>query len=81
MVMKQALLSISCLALSSILAAQSKEMLIKETEEKLKNSRATISQILTDKKYDAIHPETSFRNIIEKYAKAEAISITTDTIP
>ena len=81
MVMKQALLSISCLVLSSILAAQSKEMLIKETEEKLKNSRATISQILTDKKYDAIHPETSFRNIIEKYAKAETISITTDTIP
>lgn len=55
--------------------------LIKEAEEKLKTGKATISQILTDKKYDALHPETSFRNIIEKYAKAETISIATDTIP
>ena len=55
--------------------------LIREAEEKLKTGNATISQILTDKKYDAVHPETSFRNIIEKYAKAETISIATDTIP
>ncbi|HEU5164108.1 MAG TPA: hypothetical protein VFU29_01140 [Chitinophagaceae bacterium] len=40
-----------------------------------------MSQILTDKKYDAVHPETSFREIIEKYCKAETISIATDTIP
>jgi protocatechuate 3,4-dioxygenase beta subunit len=58
-----------------------KEALIKEAEEKLKPNKASISQILTDKKYDAIHPETSFRNLIEKYCKAETISITSDTIP
>lgn len=61
--------------------SQDHENLIKEAEEKLKTGKATISQILTDKKYDAIHPETSFRNLIEKYCKAEIISIATDTIP
>ena len=58
-----------------------KETLIKEAEEKLKTNKATISQILTDKKYDAVHPETSFRGLIKKYCKSEIISIATDTIP
>jgi len=58
-----------------------KDALIKETEEKLKTNKATISQILTDKKYDAVHPETSFRELIKEYCKAEIISIATDTIP
>jgi len=58
-----------------------KDGLIKEAEEKLKSGKATISQILTDKQYDALHPETSFRNLIEKYCNAGIISIATDTIP
>ena len=58
-----------------------KETLIKEVEERLKTNQATNSQILTDRKYDAVHPETFFREIIEKYCKAETISIATDTIP
>jgi len=61
--------------------SQDNETLVKEAEEKLKTNKATISQILTDKRYDAIHPETPFRNLIEKYCKAETISIATDTIP
>jgi hypothetical protein len=56
-------------------------VLIKEAEEKLKAGKTNISQILTDKKYVVVHPETSFREIIEKYCKAETISIATDTIP
>lgn len=81
--MKQISLSILlCIALSVQLSCQTnKGDLAKEVEEKLKNNKATISQILSDKKYDALHPETSFRNIIEKYCKAETISIATDTIP
>jgi len=55
--------------------------LLKEAEGKLKSGKATISQILTDKRYDALHPETEFRDVIAKYAKAETISIATDTIP
>jgi len=81
--MKQISLSILlCAALASpLFGQQNKDALIKEAEGKLKNSRATISQILTDKKYDAAHPETSFRNLIEKYSNTGTISIVTDTIP
>ena len=71
-----------CFATScSTLGQTNKDALIKEVEEKLNGSNTTVSQILTDKKYDVLHPETEFRNIIKKYAKAETISITTDTIP
>ena len=81
--MKEIILSILlCTAFSTISFCQvNKETLIKEAEEKLKTNKATISQILTDKKYDAVHPETSFRELIKKYCKAEVISIATDTIP
>ncbi len=82
-VMKQIILSLLlCTASANLLVGQSnKETLIKEAEEKLKTNKTTVSQIFTDKKHDAIHPETSFRNIIEKYSNAETLSIATDTIP
>src|SRR4249920_4144965 len=81
--MKQiSLIILLCATLAgSLFAQESKNALIKEAEEKLRNNQASISQILTDKKYDAVHPESSFREIIEKYCKAGTISITTDTIP
>ena len=81
--MKEIILSILlCTALSNDSFCQlNKETLIKDAEEKLKTNKATISQILTDKKYDAVHPETSFRGLIKEYCKAEIISIATDTIP
>ncbi len=81
--MKQISLSLLlCATLASCLfAQQNKDALIKEAEEKLKNNQTSISQILTDKKYDAVHPETSFREMIEKYCTAETVSIATDTIP
>jgi protocatechuate 3,4-dioxygenase beta subunit len=64
-----------------LFSQNNKEILVKEAEEKLKNNQTSISQILADKKYDAVHPETSFRELIKKYCKAEVISIATDTIP
>ena len=81
--MKEIMLSILlCTTISNASFCQlNKETLIKEVEEKLKTNKATISQILTDKKYDAVHPETSFRELIKKYCNAEVISIATDTIP
>lgn len=80
--MKELTLSILlCIAAPMALCCQNKDDLINEAEEKLKHNRASISQVLTDRKYDAVHPETSFRKIIEKYCKAETISIITDTIP
>jgi protocatechuate 3,4-dioxygenase beta subunit len=72
---------LSFIAFLSTACSQDNQNLVKEAEERLKTNKATISQILTDKKYDAIHPETSFLNLIEKYCKAETISIATDTIP
>jgi len=81
--MKEIILSILlCTSISNASFCQlNKETLIKESEEKLKTNKATISQILTDKKYDAVHPETSFRELMKKYCTAEVISIATDTIP
>jgi len=81
--MKQITISIFVfIALSNSLCSQTnKNELVKEAEEKLKNNKATISQILTDKKYDAMHPETLFRNLIEKYSNTGTISMATDTIP
>ena len=78
--MKKLLLLLNVLVTPLFLSCQSNG-LIREAEEKLKTGKATTSQILTDKKYDALHPETEFRDVIAKYAKAETISIATDTIP
>ena len=81
--MKEIILNILlCITFSNASFCQlDKETLIKEVEEKLKTNKATISQILTDRKYDAVHPETSFRELIKQYCKAEVTSIATDTIP
>lgn len=67
-------------AKSGLFAQQSNAVLLREAESKLQKG-SSLSQILTDKKYDALHPETSFREMIKNYCKAETISIVTDTIP
>jgi protocatechuate 3,4-dioxygenase beta subunit len=79
--MKSFLLIINFISPLFVSCQLSPDGLIREAEEKLRTNKATISQILTDKKYDVVHPETSFREIIERYCKAETISIATDTIP
>jgi len=79
--MKSFLLIVTFISPLFVSCQLSTDGLIKEAEEKLKTGNATISQILTDKKYDAVHSETAFRQLIEKYCKAETISIATDTIP
>lgn len=65
--MKQIILSIllATALINPVFNQQNKETLIKELEEKLKNNTAIISQILTDKKYDVVHPETSFREVLQ----------------
>jgi protocatechuate 3,4-dioxygenase beta subunit len=80
--MKFSLITTAFLFITHLLFSQTnKETMIIETEEKIKTGKATISQILTDKKYDALHPETNFRELIKKFCKAEIISIASDTIP
>jgi protocatechuate 3,4-dioxygenase beta subunit len=56
------------------------DSLLSEVTAKLKSGRE-VSSILTDKKYDKLHPETSFRDLIKKYSSAKVLSIATDTIP
>jgi protocatechuate 3,4-dioxygenase beta subunit len=80
--MRSSLITVTCfLFFVTTACSQNDQNLIKEAEEKLKTGKTTISQILTDKKYDWAHPETEFRDLIAKYAKAETISIASDTIP
>lgn len=80
--MRSSLLTTSCFLLFVTAAcSQNTQPLIKEAQEKLKTDQATISQILTNKRYDVVHPETEFRELIRDYCKAETISIATDTIP
>lgn len=55
--------------------------LLKEIETKLKSKSASISSILTDKNYQALHPETSFRELIKKYAATDPVQIATDEEP
>jgi len=51
--------------------------LLKEAETKLENGSATVSSILTDKKYLSIHPETAFRELIEKHSNTGILEIST----
>ena len=67
------------LTLTSCSFAQ-KDSLLADATAKLKSGK-DVSSILTDKKYDKLHPETAFRELIEKYSTATVLSITTDTIP
>jgi len=81
-IMQKALLVISYFFIAGILYSQtSNEELIKEAGVKLKSDKTSVSEILTHKKYDAVHPETSFRELIKKYSTAAVLSIITDTIP
>jgi len=76
-VLKEIILSILlCTAFSDFFCQVDEEieMLIKEVEEKLKNNSATISQIFTDKKYDAIHPEASFKEILQSRKHIDTIT-------
>ena len=51
--------------------------LLNEVTTKLENKSATVSFILTDKKYLSIHPATAFRELIKTYSTADVLKITT----
>jgi protocatechuate 3,4-dioxygenase beta subunit len=57
-----------------------KDSLLSDATAKLKAGK-DVSSILTDKKYDKLHPETAFRELIKNYSGATTLSIATDTIP
>lgn len=55
--------------------------LIREAGTKLKSRTATVSEILTDKKYLRVHPATDFRKIIEDNCTSAVLKITTPEEP
>ena len=72
---------ISFFAIANFITAQpTNASLLKEVEKKL-SSGTSISQILTEKKYENLHPDTDFRKLVESHCKADVISIAGDTIP
>ena len=76
--MKKILLLLLLLGSWSYLPAQSPDnaSLIKEAADKLKNKTATVSSILTDKRYLPVHPETDFRELIRNNCSTDVLQIT-----
>ncbi|MEO5564281.1 MAG: hypothetical protein ABIR18_12625 [Chitinophagaceae bacterium] len=66
----------------SCLPAQTDNLaLLKETEVKLKSSAASVSDILTDKKYMFLHPSTPFREMIKQYSTTAVLKVATAQEP
>lgn len=54
---------------------------IKDAAALLKNGSATVSGLLSDKKYLSLHPDTDFRELIKEYCTVGALTIATDDEP
>lgn len=82
-VMKRILLPLLLMGSWSYLPAQSTDnaSLIKEAADKLKNKTATVSSVLTDKRYLPVHPETDFRELIKNNCSTGVLQITTADEP
>lgn len=67
---------------SCIVRAQTDSLaLISEVKIKLQNKSASVSDILSDKKYLSIHPAPSFREVIKTNSDAGVLKITTPDEP
>jgi hypothetical protein len=56
-------------------AQKDKNALIAEVENQLIHRTVTISQVLTNKNYEQLHPETAFRELVKKYASTGTTDI------
>ncbi|MEO7922933.1 MAG: hypothetical protein ABIR30_04595 [Chitinophagaceae bacterium] len=63
------------LLFSACTTAQTGTELLKEVKTQLENGSVTVSTILADNKYASLHPETSFRQLIEKYSATGVLKI------
>jgi protocatechuate 3,4-dioxygenase beta subunit len=61
--------------------AQDDTKMIQQIDDYLTNSKTTISKILSDNHFMALHPVTAFREVIKKHAKAEKVILVTDDEP
>jgi len=55
--------------------------LLQEAENKLKSGKSSVSDLLTDPHYLSIHPNSTYRNLIREYSKADILRITTANEP
>jgi protocatechuate 3,4-dioxygenase beta subunit len=62
-------------------AQTDQSVLQKEALGKLKEKQQNVSGILADPKYLALHPQTSFRELIKEYCTAAPLTITTSAEP
>lgn len=56
-------------------------VLLQEAEKKLQSGTATVSALLTDSRYQSLHPVTSYRKLIETYSTDAILQITTASEP
>jgi protocatechuate 3,4-dioxygenase beta subunit len=68
-------------SIPTILAQQDTIALLNEAKTKLQAGTASISYVLSYKRYLVLHPETTFREIIKEHATADVLTITTDNEP
>jgi len=61
--------------------AQTDTILLKRAETLLQNTSTSVSEILSDKKYLPLHPETSFRELIKKHSTTDILKIVTNDEP
>jgi len=73
--MKVLLLFVLVLSAGCLRAQPDVTALLKEVESQL-NANTSVSQILTDKKYLSIHPDSHFRELIEKFCSDKTLAIT-----
>jgi protocatechuate 3,4-dioxygenase beta subunit len=74
--MKALITAILILAFTPIVFCQADTTrLINEMKEKLNNHSGTVSSILSDTTYDALHPYSTFREIIKAHADANVLTI------
>lgn len=57
------------------------QSLISEAKSKLENGTASVSAILSDKKYLSAHPEQSFRELVKKHGTDSIVTITAPDEP
>lgn len=55
--------------------------MMKQVSQKLEKGNATVSSVLSDTAYNILHPNTSFRQLVEKHAKVGTLTITSDNEP
>ncbi len=57
------------------------DSLLREAEKKLQSGAATVSALLTDPRYQSVHPVASFRKLIESYSTDAILKISTTGEP